>query len=115
MEALGAREACRYLDRSGSTVSHADLVIGGAVLSMTEEARAWNSDAPPSLGGSPVVMQLHVADVDAAFERMVSAGAAVVFPLVDYCGERMGRLRDPFGHQWLVSQRLEGRAKASQP
>jgi len=25
---------------------------------------------------------------------------------MDY-GERGGRLRDPFGHQWMLSQRLE--------
>jgi PhnB protein len=106
-EALGAREVVRYLDRSRSTVSHADLAIGDAVFSVTEEALAWNSDAPPSLGGSPVVLQLRVADVDAAFERMVMAGAVVVFALVDFCGDRMARLRDPFGHLWLVSQRLE--------
>ena len=74
---------------------------------MTEEARAWNSDAPPSLGGSPVVLQLQVEEVDAAFDRMVMAGAVVVFPLIDFCGDRMGRLRDPFGHLWLISQRIE--------
>ena len=107
LEALGAREVCRYLDRSRSTVSHADLAIGGAVFSVTEEARAWNSDAPPSLGGSPVVLQLRVTDVDALFERMVKSGAVVVFPMVDFCGDRMGRLRDPFGHLWLISQQLE--------
>jgi PhnB protein len=106
-EALGAREVCRYLDRSRSTISHADLAIGGAVFSVTEEARAWNSDAPPSLGGSPVVLQLQVEEVDLAFDRMVSAGAVVVFPLVDFCGDRMGRVRDPFGHLWLISQRIE--------
>jgi PhnB protein len=107
VEALGAREVVRYLARSRSTVSHADLVIGEAVFSVTEEARAWNSDAPPSLGGSPVVLQVRVPDADAAFERMIAAGAGVVFPLVDFCGERMGRLRDPFGHLWLISQPLE--------
>lgn len=106
-EALGAREVVRYLDQSRSTVSHADIVIGDGVFSVTEEAREWNSDAPPSLGGSPVVLQLRVDDVDAVFERMVTAGAVVVFPLVDFCGDRMGRLRDPFGHLWLISQRLE--------
>jgi hypothetical protein len=35
------------------------------------------------------------------------AGAEVVVALVELFGERMARLRDPFGHLWLVSQRLE--------
>ncbi len=107
VDALDAREIARYLDKGRSTVSHADLAIDGVVFSVTEEARAWNSNAPASLGGSPVVLQLRVADVDLAFERMCQAGAVVVFPLVEFCGERMGRVRDPFGHLWIISQRIE--------
>jgi PhnB protein len=107
VEALRATETVRYMDRRKGTVSHADLVVGGAAFSVTEEARAWKSNAPPSLGGSPVILQLHVGDVDAVFKRMCGAGATVVFPLVEFCGERMGRMRDPFGHIWILSQRVE--------
>jgi PhnB protein len=105
--ALGVREIARYMNKAHGTVSHADLAVGESVFSVTEEARAWNSDAPPSLGGSPVVLQLRVHDVDAAFERMLEAGAEVIFPLVEFSGERMARLRDPFGHIWLLIQRIE--------
>jgi PhnB protein len=107
VQAFGAHEVVRYENRARGTVSHADLRIGEATFSVTEEARAYNSDAPPSLGGSPVVLQLQVEDVDAAFDRMRAAGAAVVFPIVDFCGDRMGRLRDPFGHIWILTQRIE--------
>jgi PhnB protein len=96
VQALGATEVARYTNRVEATVSHADLTIGDAMFSVTEEAHAWNSDAPPSLGGSPVVLQLQIEDVEAAFECMLKAGATVVFPLVEFCGERMGRVRDPF-------------------
>jgi uncharacterized glyoxalase superfamily protein PhnB len=105
--ALGAREVVRFLNRQDGNVSHADLAVGEAVFSLTEEARAWNSDAPPSLGGSPVVLQLRVADVDASLERMRAAGATVVFSVVEFCGERMARVRDPYGHLWLITQRVE--------
>ena len=107
MRALGAREAVRYMDSGRRAISHADLRIGEAVFSVTEEARAWNSDAPPSLGGSPVVLQLKVENVDAAFQTMCAAGATVVFPIVEFCGERMARLRDPYGHLWLLIERTE--------
>jgi PhnB protein len=107
VRALGAREIVRYLNNRQGTVSHADLAIGDAVFSLTEEARAWNSDAPPSLGGSPVVLQLRVENVDAAFEKMCTSGATAVFPIVEFCGERLARLRDPFGHLWILSQRIE--------
>jgi PhnB protein len=105
--ALGAREVVRYTKRNRDAVAHADLALGEVIFSVTEEARAYNSDAPPSLGGSPVVLQLRVADVVVAFDRMCAAGATVAFPIVEFCGERMARLRDPFGHLWLITQRVE--------
>jgi PhnB protein len=105
--ALGARELVRYTNNLQGTISHADLALGGSVFSITEEARGWNSDAPPSLGGSPVVLQLKTDDVEAAFARLCAAGASVVFPLQDFCGERMARLRDPFGHLWILTQQIE--------
>ena len=38
----------------------------------------------------------------------VDAGAEVIFPLADhFYGERGGRLRDPYGQQWMMSQRIE--------
>ena len=107
VEALGARELVRFTNQALGVIGHADLAIGEARISITEEARDWNSDAPPSLGGSPVVLQVRVEDVSAVFESMQQAGADVVFPITVFCGERMARLRDPFGHLWIISQRIE--------
>jgi PhnB protein len=30
-----------------------------------------------------------------------------VFPPQEFCGERVARVRDPFGHLWILTQRLE--------
>ncbi len=107
VQALGAVEVARYMNERSGTVSHADLTLGTSALSVTEEARARNSDAPASLGGSPVVLQLRVENAEKSFARMCAAGATVVFGLTDFCGERMARLRDPFGHLWILRQELE--------
>ena len=107
VRALGARVVVRYEHGAERRVSHADARIGNASFAVTEEARAWNSDAPPSLGGSPVVLQLFVDDASATMASMVDAGATVVFPLAQFLGERMARLRDPFGHLWLLRERVE--------
>ena len=107
VRAFGATEVVRYENNRDATISHADLAIDDALFSITEEARAWCSDAPPSLGGSPVVLQLLVADAGAALERACAAGASVVFALQEFCGEKMTRLRDPFGHLWILRQRVE--------
>lgn len=99
---LGARELERYEDPSGKVV-HAELEIGGSRLTLKD---ADGTDpAPPALGGTPVLLMLDVDDVDALAERMVEAGGEVVFPIADWEHGRGGRIRDPFGHAWMISQR----------
>ncbi|MEO8178044.1 MAG: AAA family ATPase [Deltaproteobacteria bacterium] len=107
VRALGAQVLTRFEHGASRHVSHADLRLGSAMFCITEEARAWNSDAPLSLGGSPVVLQLALADADGALAAMCDAGATVVFPMQELLGERMARVRDPFGHLWILRQRLE--------
>jgi PhnB protein len=53
-------------------------------------------------------MALYWEDVDAAWDRAVATGAEIMYPLADqFYGERGGRLRDPFGQQWMMSQHIE--------
>jgi PhnB protein len=65
--------------------------------------------SPEALDGVvSAIMATYWPDVDAAWERALAAGAQVVHPLADqFYGERAGRLRDPFGQQWMLSQRTE--------
>ncbi|WP_394844187.1 VOC family protein [Pendulispora brunnea] len=109
VEALGAKEIARFADpKLNGHIVHAELAIGETKFSLSEEARDWKNDAPPSLGGSPVMLTLEVADALAVGERMVRAGATVVFPIEDqFYGERQGRLVDPFGHRWIITQHIE--------
>lgn len=115
VRALGAQVLARYEHGTERHLSHADLLldsamgpgIASAMFSVTEEARAWNSDAPPSLAGSPVVLQLAVADAGGVLSSMCDAGATVVFPMQEFLGEHMARVRDPFGHLWILHQRFE--------
>ena len=107
VRALGAKLSTCHEHGVDRRISHADLFLRGLWFSITEEAREWNSDAPVSLGGSPVVLQLYVEDAQRALASMCHSGASVVFPLQDLLGERMARVRDPFGHLWLIRQQLE--------
>jgi PhnB protein len=46
--------------------------------------------------------------VDAAFARAIDAGAtAQAEPSNQFWGDRLGRLKDPFGHHWLLATRVE--------
>ena len=88
---------------AGGRVVHS-LVAAGPVRFAVKDA--GDGDAAPGGGGTPVIMSLDVSDADAVAERMLAAGATVIFPVADHdYGDRGGRLRDPFGHQWMVSQR----------
>jgi PhnB protein len=109
--AFGAEEiGGRFTDPQGVLV-HAEIRIGDSVVMISEEADDAASPArsPASLGGVvSAVMATYWTDVDAAWQRATAAGAEVLFPLADqFYGERGGRLRDPFGQQWMLSQHTE--------
>jgi PhnB protein len=105
VSALGAAETARYTSPEGKIV-HAELQIGPATIAV-KDADEFDP-APPTLGGSPVIIALYVDDADAVADSMLAAGAAVVFPIHDAeYGERGGRLADPFGHLWMISQQIE--------
>jgi PhnB protein len=52
-----------------------------------------------------VTIDLEVEDVDAAVDRAVNAGAALVRP-PDHptSGVQAGKVRDPYGHVWLITR-----------
>lgn len=107
-KAFGAQEiGDRFLDPGGRVI-HAELQIGDSVIMITEEG--VDADVPVRAPEATVtaIMATYWRDVDAAWERAVQAGAEVIYPLADqFYGERGGRLRDPFGQQWMLSQRIE--------
>jgi PhnB protein len=109
--AFGAEELGERFTGPEGGVIHAELRIGDSVVMITEESEdgggpAGSPDAPE--GVVSAIMATYWEDVDAAWERALAAGAEVVFPLDDhFYGERGGRLRDPFGQQWMLSQRTE--------
>jgi PhnB protein len=108
--AFGAQELGERFTGPGGELIHAELRIGDAVVMVTQEAdNGAPARSPKSLGGSvTAIMATYWEDVDAAWARATSAGAEVLYPLEDqFYGERGGRVRDPFGQQWMLSQRIE--------
>jgi PhnB protein len=109
--AFGAEElGDRFIDPDGHVI-HAELRIGDSVVMVSEDGGDPGAPArsPDALGGVvSAIIATYWEDVDAAWERAVAAGAEVVYPLDDqFYGERGGRLRDPFGQQWMMSQHSE--------
>jgi PhnB protein len=108
--AFGAEELGERFTGPEGELIHAELRIGDSVVMITDEAAdGAPARSPESLAGSvSAIMATYWQDVDAAWERALAAGAEVLYPRADqFYGERGGRLRDPFGHQWMLSQRIE--------
>jgi PhnB protein len=93
----------------GDKVVHAEVRIGDSAVYVTDEGEPQNGVAPKSVDGRvTAVMAITVPDVDQLWERAVAAGCEVLYPLADqFYGDRAGRLRDPFGHQWMLSTHIE--------
>lgn len=109
-EAFAAEELGERFTGPGGEIIHAELRIGDSVIFVTDEDDdGAPARSPQSLDGLvTAIMASYWSDVDAAWQRAVAAGAEVIYPLADqFYGERSGRVRDPFGQQWMLSQRLE--------
>jgi uncharacterized glyoxalase superfamily protein PhnB len=103
-KAFGAEEVMRMPGPDGKTVMHAELKIGDSMLMVCDEFPDMGCKGPQSIGGTPVTLHLYVPDVDAAFQRAIKAGAQVTMPVTDmFWGDRYGKLKDPFGHEWSVA------------
>lgn len=91
--------------RAGDRVVHADLLVFETHLSLKDGDGTDRS--APALGVPGPILELMVEDPDAIAARMLENGAEEVFPVVDQeYGARAGRVRDPYGVQWLVSTPL---------
>jgi PhnB protein len=109
VQAFGAEEVDEGFTGPGGELIHAETRIGDSVVMITEDAGDGPVSSPGRLYGmATCVMALYWEDVDAAWERAVAAGAEMIHALEDqFYGERGGRLRDPFGQQWMMSQHIE--------
>jgi PhnB protein len=105
-DAFGAEELSRIPVPDGRLMS-VELRFGDQALHLADEFPEMGVLAPPSIGGTPVVLALDVDDAETVFARAVAAGASVRQPLQDaFWGDRQGQLEDPFGHRWNIAQHL---------
>jgi PhnB protein len=105
------RRSCRgdRLLRSGFRRDDEDVVAQLAV----GEARFWVSNAgarrldPLVVGGATGRTLLVVADPDVVAETAVAAGAQQTSAVSTEHGWRLGRIVDPYGHEWEIGHPLE--------
>lgn len=104
-----------YQAAFGATILHrvgegddivAQLAVGDAAFWVAAVDQAFGRLSPRSIGGATGRMLLVVADPDEVMDRALGVGATSTSPVEDQHGWRLGRLVDPFGHEWEIGRPL---------
>ena len=107
--AFGATECFRMMAPDGKTIVHAEVRIGDSFLMLADEMpHMENHGSPEKIGGNSVTLHIYSENADAAFQQAIDAGATVTMPLSEqFWGDKYGRLRDPYGHEWSIATRVK--------
>jgi uncharacterized glyoxalase superfamily protein PhnB len=107
-EVFGAVETAQRLVDANGRVGHAEIRIGDTTIMLADPYELENVGNPEQLGATTVQLQLYVEDVEATFALAVERGATVLYPVADQpYGDRSGKIRDPWGHNWFVATHVE--------
>ena len=110
-------EAVEFYGRAfGAAVLHrvgegdetvAQLGLGGAAFWVAGTSEEMKRLSPRALDAATSRTLLVVDDPDAFVRQAVAAGADETSPVGDEHGWRLGRIVDPFGHEWEIGLPLE--------
>jgi PhnB protein len=85
----------------------AQLAVGDAAFWVAAAAPDMGRLSPDAIGGATGRTLLVADDPDAVVRRAVDAGATEKSPAADEHGWRIGRVVDPFGHEWEIGKPLQ--------
>ena len=104
--AFGAVEIYRVGGTEEDEEVVAQLSVGNASFWVSDESPPNKNFSPESLGGSTVRLLLVVDDPGSVVEQAVALGAVEVSPVNEEHGWLLGRIEDPYGHQWEIGKPL---------
>ena len=99
----------------GATVLHlvgegddivAQLGVGDAAFWVAPPSSELKRLSPRSIGGATGRTLLVVEDPETIVRQSVAAGATELSPVSEEHGWRLGRIVDPFGHEWEIGRQL---------
>jgi PhnB protein len=82
------------------------LSVAGACFWVSGSSEAMRRFSPQAIGGTTGRTLLVTDDPDSLAEAALAAGARLTSPVTDEHGWRLGRLIDPFGHEWEIGRPL---------
>ena len=99
MRAFGAKEIARLVGEDGR-IGHAEMRIGNAIVMMF--------DAKPEWPATPAFLRLYVDHAEGVHAQAVAAGGTSVTEVTHlFFGDKVGRVRDPFGNLYWIQTRVE--------
>ena len=102
-----------YAEAFGARVVHqvgegddivAQLAVGEAAFWVASAGPDAGRFSPRAIGGATGRTLLVTDDPDAVLRRAIDAGATQKSPARDEHGWRLGRIVDPFGHEWEIGK-----------
>jgi PhnB protein len=99
----GFRGACPASVGDGEDIV-AQLAVGEGAFWVGSAAEGMGRFSPGAIGGGTCRILVTVDDPDAFVERAVGAGATETSPVGNEHGWRLGRIVDPFGHEWEIGR-----------
>jgi PhnB protein len=93
----------------------AQLSIGGARFWVAGTSADMKRHDAAELGGGTARFLLVVDDPHAAADAAVAAGAHLKSPVAEEHGWLVGRVVDPFGHEWEIGRPLTSGSAPSSP
>jgi PhnB protein len=110
------REALAFYEAAfGATVLHrvgegdglvVQLGVGEAAFWVAPPSATMKRLSPRSIDGATSRMLLVIEDPETIVQRAVAAGAVESSPVSEEHGWRLGRIIDPFGHEWEIGEPL---------
>jgi len=105
-KAFGAIELRRFSNDDG-TVHVAECSLNGNLFHLHEDTERINAFSPAKHNSTSVIIGLFVDDVRAVMKTAIAAGAELISEVQDYdYGYRQGEIKDPYGHLWLIQQKI---------
>lgn len=106
-KAFGAKELLREAAPDGK-IFHARVRIGDSTVMLSDNFQQSPETESSASGPSRVTLHIYSKNADKFWQQAIDNGAKVEMPIDNqYWGERYGKLSDPYGHSWSVSQQVQ--------
>jgi PhnB protein len=105
-----------YQAAFGATVMHrvgdgddivVQLSVQGAAFWIAAASSSMRRFSPPAIDGATSRTLLVVDEPERILGQALAAGATEISPVGDEHGWRLGRIVDPFGHEWEIGRPLD--------